>query len=131
MTLLKLRKELAIWWINMNNYNKDHLLLLYLHKNRKSIALYFLFVLCFTIVFILSHYPLDSILYCILLCTYITLVFVVVDFIKFTRLYKRLKNAEKTIRIQCDHLPAPNNVIEQKYQELLQILFNNERFAVI
>lgn len=125
MTLLKQRKDSAIWWTNMNKH-KENLFLLYLYKNWKPIALFCLFVLCFTIVFSLSHHPLDPILYSILLCSYIVLVFFVVDFLKFIKQYKKLKNAEKTIMVQIEQLPAPKNAIEQKYQELLQILYKNK-----
>ncbi|MDQ0157735.1 sensor histidine kinase [Robertmurraya andreesenii] len=108
------------------NKHKENLFLLYLHKNWKPIALFCLFILCFTIVFSLSHHPLDPILYSFLLCSYIVLVFFVVDFITFIKKYKKLKNAEKTIMVQIDQLPAPKNAIEQKYQELLQILYKNK-----
>lgn len=114
----------------MNNH-KENLFLLYLYKNWKPIALFCLFVLCFTIVFSLSHHPLDPILYSTLLCSYIALVLFVVDFFKFIRHYKKLKNAEKTIMVQIDQLPAPKNAIEQKYQELLQILYKNQNELTI
>ncbi len=109
----------------MNNH-KENLFLLYLHKNWKPISLFCLFILCFTIVFSLSHHPLAPILYSILLCSYIVLVFFVVDFLKFIKQYKKLKSTEKNIMVQIDQLPAPKNAIERKYQELLQILYKNK-----
>lgn len=109
----------------MNNH-KENVFLLYLYKIWKPIALFCLCVLCFTIVFSLSHLPLGPILYSILLCSFIALIFFAVDFIKFIMQYKELKNAEKTIMVQIDSLPAPKNAIEQTYQELLRILYKNK-----
>jgi signal transduction histidine kinase len=125
MTGLKRRKDSAIWWTDMKNH-KENLFLLYFYKNWKPVALFCLFVLCFTSVFSLSHHPLDPILYSILLCSYIAIIFFIVDFLVFRKQYKMLKNAEKTIMVQLDQLPAPKNAIEQKYQELLRILYENK-----
>lgn len=105
----------------MKNH-KENIFLLYLYKNWKPVALFTLFVLCFTIIFYLSHLPLDPILYGVLLCLYIGLIFFMIDFLKFMKRYKILKNAQKNITVQIGPLPAPNNVMERQYQELLQIL---------
>lgn len=106
--------------------HKENLVFLYMYKNWRPVALFTLFVLCFTIVFSLSHLPLSPILYAILLCSYIALVFSIIDFVKFKNQYKKLKNAEKTIMVQLEQLPEPRNAIEQKYQDLLQILYKNK-----
>ncbi|KAA0546391.1 HAMP domain-containing histidine kinase [Bacillus sp. BGMRC 2118] len=88
--------------------------------------MFLFFILCFMIVFSLSHLPLDPILYSILLCSYGSLIFFAVDYIKFRKHYKKLNHAEKTITVHMNHMPVPNNAIEQKYQELVGILHANK-----
>lgn len=105
---------------------RENLLLLYLHKNLRPLVLSSLFVICFTIVFSLSHLPLAPILYAVLLCLYIGLIFFIVDFLKFIKRYKMLKYAHKTITVQINQLPVPQNAIERQYQELLQILYKHK-----
>ncbi|MGJ7922212.1 sensor histidine kinase [Neobacillus sp. LXY-4] len=114
----------------MKNY-KENVFLLYIHKNWKPVALIALFALCFLIVFSLSHLPLAPILYSTLLCLYIGLIFFVVDFLKFRKRYRLLKTAQKTIMLQIGQLPAPTNVIERQYQELLQILSKNKHDLIV
>ncbi|AWI13439.1 MULTISPECIES: sensor histidine kinase [Bacillaceae] len=114
----------------MKNY-RENLLLLYLHKNWRPLGLSTLFVLCFTIVFSLSHLPLAPILYAVLLCLYIGLIFFIVDFLKFIKRYKMLKIAHKTITVQINQLPVPQNAIERQYQELLQILYKHKNELTI
>ncbi|AGK52845.1 sensor histidine kinase [Bacillus sp. 1NLA3E] len=109
----------------MKNGN-ENLFLLYLYKNWKPIVLFNLFVLMFAIVFLLSHLPLEPILYSTLLCLYVALIFFIVDFIKFKKRYKMLKYAKKTIMVQIGQLPAPKNAIERLYQELLLIVTKNK-----
>ncbi|WP_147534346.1 sensor histidine kinase [Bacillus marasmi] len=104
----------------------ENIILLYLHKNWKPIALFSVFVLVFSIVFSLSHLPLGPILYSTLLCFYIGLIFFVVDFFIFIKRYKKLQKSKKTIIVHTDQLPAPQNAIERQYQELLQILSENK-----
>ncbi|WHY00464.1 ATP-binding protein [Neobacillus sp. DY30] len=104
----------------------DNVVLLYLHKNWKPFALFSLFVGCFTVVFSLSHLPLDPILYSILLCLYSGLIFFVIDFLRFRKNYEILKQAQKTIMVHMDQLPSPKNAIERQYQELLKILTENK-----
>lgn len=106
--------------------HKENFLILYLYKNRKPIALFCLFVLCFTVVFSLSHLPLAPILYAILLCLYIGLIFFIIDILKFVKRYKTLNDLQNTIMLQIDRLPAPKNDIERQYQELLQILYKHK-----
>lgn len=111
--------------------NKENIFLLYLHKNWKPIALFTLFVLCFTIVFSLSHLPLAPILYAILLCLYTGLIFFIVDIFIFVKRYKILKNSKKTIIVQIGQFPAPKNAIERQYQELLQILHRDKNELIV
>ncbi|MBB6446907.1 sensor histidine kinase [Bacillus benzoevorans] len=102
--------------------HKENVLLLYLHKNWKPLVLFILFAFCFTIVFSLSHLPIAPILYSIVLCLYIGFLFFIVDFFKFRKRYKALNHLQKTITVQIGPFPAPKNVIERQYQELLQIV---------
>ena len=130
MILLKQRKDSAIWWTNMKN-DKENFFLLYLAKNWKAAASFILFLLCFTIIFSLSHLPLEPIFYSILLCLYVGLIFWIIDFIKFIQRYKILKNLQKTITVQIGQLPTAKNVLEWQYQELLQVLHKNKNELIV
>lgn len=109
----------------MKNHT-ENFLKLYFYKNWKLIALFTLFVLCFSIVFLLSHLPLSPLLYAVLLCLYIGFIVFLVDFVKFIKQYKMLKNSQKNILVQIDQLPSPQNSLECQYQELLKILYKNK-----
>lgn len=104
---------------------KRNLFLAYLQKNQKWFFLIFTLFFCFYVVFYLNHLPIAPILYATLLYVYIGVIFLIVDYVKFRNRYRILQLLQKTITIQNDELPPPNNIIEERYQELIRILFSN------
>lgn len=105
--------------------NKENLFLLYLKMKWQLFVLLLVFFLCFSLVFYLSRVPIDPVLYAALLCVYIGLIFFMVDFILFAKRFRTLKRLQKTITVQIDQLPDSKDIIEEKYQNLLEILYEN------
>jgi len=99
-----------------------NLFISYIKNQRKSLFLFFLWILCFSTVFSLSNLPLEPILYASLLFLYIGIIYWVIDFYFYMKRFRTLIKLQRTITIKIDDLPSPTNTIEQQYEELIRIL---------
>lgn len=106
--------------------NRENLLGLYIQKKWKTFLLFGSFFLCFIIIFLLNDLPLSPILYAFILCFYIAIIFIIFDFFQFHRRYRSLMLAKNTVTVHLNELPIPADRMEELYQELLQLLFQNK-----
>lgn len=96
----------------------------YLKRHRKSIIMFVVsFIICAT-VFYLQKVPVEVSLYAFELCLIIGCIVVAIDFFLYARKHKALNLALKEIDISIERLPASFDIIEEDYQNLIQILFN-------
>lgn len=110
---------------------KRHLLVYYAKHRWKLFVLFIAFHLSFFIIFLLNHLPLDAIGYGFLLWFYICAVVFVFDFVRFVRHLNRLESLKKSITVDVDGLPFPQNIFEEKYQELIKILFKQQKVMAL
>ena len=98
----------------------------YIKMHLKSLLLFLLFTILFAIVFSLYNLYLEAILYAALLCVCCGLIFGIFDFVRFCKWHKLLLELKGGIVISLAELPMPENLIEQDYQTLIEMLFQDK-----
>ncbi|MDO4321048.1 MAG: sensor histidine kinase [Lachnospiraceae bacterium] len=95
--------------------------------HRKGILLFCVYCGLFALVFGLYHLPVAAVGYAAALCLFVQIIVTAVDYGRFCGRHKRLLQLQNEITVTLEHAPAPENLTEQDYQELLQLLFQRGR----
>lgn len=98
----------------------------YLKYHKKSILLFTLFSTVFIVVFSLYRLPVEAVGYGMLICAFIGLILVAVDFSSFLKKHKELVTLLPNITFTTDNLPVTSDLIESDYQELIKTIFNDK-----
>jgi signal transduction histidine kinase len=98
----------------------------YFRKNRNWLALVVLCALIFSMVFSLYDLPVESVTYATLLCGFVAVIFFSFSFPRFVKRHRQLADLQDRITVDLQHLPQPKNAIEERYQELIKILFEHQ-----
>lgn len=101
--------------------------LLYLKSHIKTIFVFLLLSLIFTIVFSLYNLPVEAVLYSVILSIAFLIVFVSFDYFKFYKKHKILQNLLNSINIDLSCLPNTHKVIEKDYQRLIKSLYKHNK----
>jgi signal transduction histidine kinase len=96
------------------------LVISYLKRHLAKYLLFVLFTGVFAMVFELYNYPTEPVLYASLICVYIGIIFILIDFYNYYQRHKRLRELRKTIAYHVERLPVARDLIEQDYQEIIQ-----------
>ena len=106
---------------------KMKMIALYLRSKVRLISVLISFAIIFAFVFVLYGLPAESVLYAALLCAVPGLALTVYDFLRFKVRYRLLKALQQDITASAEMLPEAESPIEQIYQELLCILYRENR----
>ncbi len=106
----------------------------YIKSKKKIIICSAIFIAIFLFSFILYRLPVVAVVYPVVLCMIIGLIFVSVDFVKFKKLHESLENIEKLGSIAVSELQQSTDPIEQDYQNIIsafydEILRSEENFV--
>lgn len=93
----------------------------YLKEKRIICILLVVFLVIYSISFLLFQLPYRIIVYTTLLCLFVGCVILTIDFMKFYQRYYALKQ-QKTLPMDIAKLPEATNPLEAAYQELLILL---------
>lgn len=93
----------------------------YLKEKRIICILLVVFLVIYSISFLLFQLPYRIIVYTTLLCLFVGCVILTIDFMKFYQRYYTLKQ-QKTLPMDIAKLPEATNPLEATYQELLILL---------
>lgn len=102
------------------------LILEYIKFHLKSVILYISFIIIFSVVFYLDNLPLSPIIYAVLLCAFIGIIFVIIDYFLFMKKHLQLQKLENSIILSIEELPSPRNIIQKDYTRLIEILYNDK-----
>ena len=94
------------------------LLLLYLRTKLRLLSMLSVFALLFLSVLTLYHLPAEAVGYAVLLCLAVGALFAGVDFYRFVRRYRAVREAA-ALRLTGCALPSTDDPIEAAYQELV------------
>ncbi len=99
----------------------------YLHYRRWIIFVLVLCVGIFAAVFSLYGLPMSAVVYGSAVCAAVLMIFTVIDFRGYRQRLLILKALREEITLTTEHLPAPSNEIEGRYNELIRILSDETR----
>lgn len=99
----------------------------YLKAHIKSIMVWLIVILIFTVIFALYSLPISAVLYGAAVSCFFGLIFFMADFIIFRRRRMLLKKLADEITLTAENLPAPQNGTEEDYDRLVRLLSDKLR----
>lgn len=91
----------------------------YIKQYIKVLLLFIVFALVFCIVFSLYNLETEAIYYSIILCAFIGLIYICINFINYYKKHIALYKLQNEIYISLNNLPTPKNLIEDDYTNLI------------
>lgn len=98
------------------------LFLSYIRYHKGVILTYILFSFIFYIVFALYHLPLEAVLYPCGICLLITVMIIIVDFVKARRRYRRLEEIRLYTAAMMEDFPKVHSIEEEEYIQIISLL---------
>ena len=105
---------------------KTNILLAYIKKRRKAGLVFSGYTLIFAIVFYLYSLPLDAVLYATILCLSFSMPLFIYDVYKYHLRHKILLSLMNRITVNIEEFPKASDLVEQDYQTLLTLLFEDK-----
>lgn len=99
----------------------------YIGKCRKTIVFYIMACILFGITFFLYQLPLAPVLYAAGLTAFFGAIFFGKSFLSFQNKHKKLASLHKEISITLEHMPLYEEKVEEDYQELIRILYQEKQ----
>lgn len=97
----------------------------YILKNVKLICFSVFSSTIFIIMFLLYKIPIGSVIYPAILCLFVGLVFIILDYIKKYQIHRKLLKIQKLDAKLISSMPNTNSIIEQDYQIIIKNLKQN------
>ena len=94
----------------------------YIKQNIKVIFLFIVFALVFGIVFSLYDLEIEAIYYSVMLCSFIGLIYICINFINYYKKHVQLYKLQNEISISLENLPSPKTLMEEDYTNLILTL---------
>ena len=94
----------------------------YIKQNIKVIFLFIVFALVFGIVFSLYDLEIEAIYYSVMLCAFIGLIYICINFINYYKKHIQLYKLQNEISISLENLPSPKTLMEEDYTNLILTL---------
>lgn len=94
----------------------------YIKQNIKVIFLFIVFALVFGIVFSLYDLEIEAIYYSVMLCSFIGLIYICINFINYYKKHIQLYKLQNEISISSENLPSPKTLMEEDYTNLILTL---------
>ena len=91
----------------------------YIKQNIKVIFLIIVFALVFGIVFSLYDLEIEAIYYSVMLCSFIGLIYICINFINYYKKHIQLYKLQNEISISSENLPSPKTLMEEDYTNLI------------
>lgn len=98
----------------------------YLKSHIKEVILLCLFAIIFPLIFWLYNLSVEPVLYALSLSLTISILFFIVDFLKYYKLHNLLCKLKETIKIGINDLPIPNDIIQEDYNDLITIIHKDK-----
>ena len=91
----------------------------YIKQYIKVLLLFIVFALVFCIVFSLYNLETEAIYYSIILCAFIGLIYICINFINYYKKHIQLYKLQNEISISLENLPSPKTLMEEDYTKLI------------
>ena len=99
----------------------------YVRENRKVVIALTVYTVVFALVFWLYRLPLGAVGYAALVCLFLLLVWLAVDYRRFAVRLRLLRRLEQEITLSTEQLPEPDGALEAQYQALVRALDADRR----
>ena len=108
----------------MNNYEIKftYITSKYIKQYIKPILLFILFTLVFSLVFVLYNISTEPVIYASLLCCFIGLICICINFINYYKKHIQLYKLQNEISISLENLLSPKTLMEEDYTNLILTL---------
>ncbi|ABW19619.1 sensor histidine kinase [Alkaliphilus oremlandii] len=106
------------------------ILISYLQRNMKTTIFFAISSLIFLIVFHLYNLPVESVLYGFILCATMGIIFLLIDWLRYYRRHKELRDLLHSITLSIDGIPFPKDILEKDYQNLIEAI-HEEKVRII
>ena len=94
----------------------------YIKQYIKVLLLFIVFAFVFCIVFSLYNLETEAIYYSIILCAFIGLIYICINFINYYKKHIQLYKLQNEISISLENLPSPKTLMEEDYTNLILTL---------
>lgn len=91
----------------------------YIKQHIKVLFLFIVFALVFCIVFSLYNLEIEAIYYSVILCAFIGLIYICINFINYYKKYIQLYKLQNEISILLENLSSPKTLMEEDYTNLI------------
>ena len=91
----------------------------YIKQYIKVLLLFIVFAFVFCIVFSLYNLETEAIYYSIMLCSFIGLIYICINFINYYKKHIQLYKLQNEISISLENLPSPKTLMEEDYTNLI------------
>lgn len=98
----------------------------YLKQRMKQLIVFITFAIVYAVVFTLYQIPVDTVIYATILCTFLGILIVVIDYMLYLRQHLKVKKLQNEITITMEHMPSPRAVIENDYQRVIEELYDSK-----
>ena len=99
----------------------------YVRENRKVVIALAVYTAVFAFIFWLYRLPLGAVGYAALVCLFLLLVWLAVDYRRFAVRLRLLRRLEQEITLSTEQLPEPDGALEAQYQALVRALDADRR----
>ena len=99
----------------------------YVKENRKALIALAVYTAVFGFIFWLYRLPLGAVGYAALVCLFLLLVWLAVDYRRFAVRLRLLRRLEQEITLSTEQLPEPDGALEAQYQALVRALDADRR----
>lgn len=99
---------------------------LYIRDRLKVILLLGVMAGIFAFVFSLYELPAEPVWYAILLCLFIGIIYLLLDFLAFRKKHHQLFKLQDSLNLSLDQLPPALSLPEEDYQELIRLLYEEK-----
>lgn len=99
----------------------------YVRENRKVVIALAVYTAVFAFIFWLYRLPLGAVGYAALVCLFLLLVWLAVDYRRFAARLCLLRRLEQEITLSTEQLPEPDGALEAQYQALVRALDADRR----
>ncbi len=98
----------------------------FLKEKRRNICLYFGFAGTFFVIFSLYGTETEPVSYAFLICGFWFFLYEMVEYIRYVRRHRSLVETEQCAAVVIDDLPEANGLIEEDYQRILRLLYEEK-----
>ena len=99
----------------------------YVRENRKVVIALAVYTAVFAFIFWFYRLPLGAVGYAALVCLFLLLVWLAVDYRRFAVRLRLLRRLEQEITLSTEQLPEPDGALEAQYQALVRALDADRR----